>query len=54
MEFQEFQCLKKIKLVRPDKVFTKLKGDHSSSIMEAESQHSDLIPAVYEGLWGIF
>ncbi|KAK2576002.1 hypothetical protein KPH14_007361 [Odynerus spinipes] len=37
------------KLIRTDKVLCDLIGNNSVNIIEAESQHSDLIPAKYEG-----
>ncbi|XP_035718765.1 histidine protein methyltransferase 1 homolog [Vespa mandarinia] len=37
------------KLIRSDKVLCNLIGNNSVNIIEAESQHSDLIPAKYEG-----
>nr|XP_050863349.1 histidine protein methyltransferase 1 homolog [Vespula vulgaris] len=39
----------KFKLIRSDKVLCNLIGNNSVNIIEAESQHSDLIPAKYEG-----
>ncbi|KAF7385396.1 hypothetical protein HZH68_013826 [Vespula germanica] len=39
----------KLKLIRSDKVLCNLIGNNSVNIIEAESQHSDLIPAKYEG-----
>ncbi|XP_043466649.1 histidine protein methyltransferase 1 homolog isoform X2 [Leptopilina heterotoma] len=38
-----------LKLVQTDKVVTKLKEENYKAIVEAESQHSDLITAKYEG-----
>lgn len=39
----------KLKLIRSDKVLCNLIKNNSLNIIEAESQHSDLIPAKYEG-----
>lgn len=38
-----------LKLVQTDKVVSKLKEENDKTIVEAESQHSDLITAKYEG-----
>lgn len=39
----------KIKLINTNAVIEKLKQDNYETVVEAESQHSDLIPAKYEG-----
>ncbi|XP_015605073.1 histidine protein methyltransferase 1 homolog isoform X2 [Cephus cinctus] len=38
-----------LKLVHTDKVMIDLKNERCENIIEAESQHSDLVPAKYEG-----
>ncbi|XP_011631531.1 histidine protein methyltransferase 1 homolog isoform X2 [Pogonomyrmex barbatus] len=38
-----------LKLIRSDKVTQNLTDQHCQNIIEAESKHSDLIPAKYEG-----
>ncbi|XP_033323375.2 histidine protein methyltransferase 1 homolog isoform X1 [Megalopta genalis] len=39
----------KLKLIRSEKVLQHLKEENCVNIVEAESQHSDLVPAKYEG-----
>ncbi|XP_076180856.1 histidine protein methyltransferase 1 homolog isoform X2 [Ptiloglossa arizonensis] len=39
----------KLKLIRSERALHKLKQENCTNIIEAESQHSDLIPAKYEG-----
>lgn len=38
-----------LKLIRSDKVTQNLTDQNCQNIIEAESKHSDLIPAKYEG-----
>lgn len=38
-----------LKIVKPDKVAITLKQGNCENIIQAESQHSDLLPAKYEG-----
>lgn len=51
VEYDEKKYLPNIslKLVKTDKVVTKLKVENCKTVIEAESQHSDLITAKYEG-----
>lgn len=51
IEYDENKCFFDIslKLVQTDKVVTKLKDENYKAIVEAESRHSDLITAKYEG-----
>jgi len=44
----------KLKLIRYDKAMEDLIKQNSRNIIEAESQNSDLVPAVYEGEFKIF
>ncbi|CAD1474524.1 unnamed protein product, partial [Heterotrigona itama] len=39
----------KLKLIRSERALHDLQMDNCANIIEAESQHSDLIPAKYEG-----
>ncbi|XP_076637602.1 histidine protein methyltransferase 1 homolog [Colletes latitarsis] len=39
----------KLKLIRSERAVDELKQNNCTNIIEAESQHSDLIPAIYEG-----
>ncbi|XP_076643359.1 histidine protein methyltransferase 1 homolog [Halictus rubicundus] len=39
----------KLKLIRSEKALQDLKEENCANIIEAESQHSDLVPAKYEG-----
>ena len=39
----------KLKLIRSEKALHDLQKENCSNIIEAEIQHSDLIPAKYEG-----
>ncbi|XP_054015808.1 histidine protein methyltransferase 1 homolog [Hylaeus anthracinus] len=39
----------KLKLIRSERALSKLKQENCINIIEAESQHSDLLPAKYEG-----
>lgn len=43
-----------LRLLNLDKTVLKLESDKHDNIIKAESQHSDLIPAIYEGILFIF
>lgn len=44
----------KMKLLSPDKTVLNLKSDKHGNIIQAESQHSDLLPGIYEGTLSSF